>query len=200
MIIDVLTPERIRQIIEQKQGINKIEPEYERLLQHATETLKTNPSVMHFKNPLNQLKTFFKILSRNADVTEEDLNLDIWKDENHANLAMSLLDLFGKKTAETLLSRVAEIRALPSYSPITPPDPSLMAVKNGLEQLTPDEQKLVLSGSAPLCAFCIHYHLGIAESDVQPRSRCLISDERPSVRYCNQFDKVGRDDDELDDR
>lgn len=200
MIIDVLTPERIRQIIAQKQGINKINPEYDQLLQHAIQTLKVSPSLVCFESPLNQLKKFFKILSRNADVTEEDLNSEIWKDDNYAKLAMSLLDLFGESTAKSLLSRVAEIKALSPYSPITPPAPSLMALKNGREELTPLEEEFVSSGSGPLCAFCIHHHLGLAESDVQPRRRCLISDEKPNVRYCNQFEKVGKHDNELDDR
>lgn len=199
MNIDVLTPERIRQIIEQEQGRNKIELEYERYLQHATQTIKANPSVVAFKNPLNQFKTFFKILSRNSDVTEEDLNSDIWNKGNHADLAMSLLDLFGKKTAQTLLSRIAEIRALPSYTPITIPAPSLLAAKNGLEELNPDEQKLVLKGSAPLCAFCTHYHISIPEPDIKVRSRCLISDTKPNVKYCNQFERADKHNDELDD-
>jgi hypothetical protein len=200
MIIEVLTPEKVRQINSLAQPMNKIKPEYEQLLSNATQALENNPFLVPFEHPIKQLTTFFKILSRNTDVSKEDLKSDIWREDNYADLALSLLDLFGKEIAESLLAQRSKLMALPPNILPTEPAPSLRAIKDGHEELSPDEKTMIKNGREYLCSLCVHYHLITIASSDKVRKRCLISDEKPIAQYCNQFERAGKHDDELDDR
>jgi len=201
MIIKVLTPEKCQKFAEQQVCSNYIAPELKRLLNKAKcdldqKVVKTIDGQL-IDDPITELATLFRILSRTSEVKKADLESPVWS--NITYMQNLLIHAFDRDQANTINTMVSELKTKP-YWDKRRPDITLMALHDGHEELTTDEKDRIIDGKAYLCSFCAHYHLSTTTSSDEVRTRCLISDEKPIAQYCNQFERAGKHYDEMDDK